>query len=911
MGKFSFETWKNRKVYEGDSDFDNKLDEFVDYMLCEGKKGKIPLIIVGAGASANNVAIRSEDAHREYMENGLPCLSKMIWELRQCVINADAKGTKYQEFKKLFDPIEEDLKRVDREWLGKVFTFLENSSDEEIKEIWKLYCNWFFFECIEHKGKKYGALNTDTSKASEQIADMYDNFNAICLSANFDNYINFALINEGEHRNGIPIFDRKLAERYFKRNRRGKIPFEASPYNQCVLHANGDVFWLFCSGEKGEGYCPETGKKVPAFTKQNLMTMGDLKCEFCKSPLSVSMTMPGTYEKDYNTREIITTIWKYISTKISAVITVGLSCNWDDVLLKFILQLIKERDVPLLDINNLSDKANEKRSNVVEKIVKESHLESCAYITTAFYGTQKINELAKKQKLAEKNNKQTQEIHSTENYQKQLKCTLESMPEIQRLRSVSQLGLKSYWLESEEKNERWHHSIEVADIAREMYEKLCRNSQKQESDFEKVLIYTAGLLHDCGHLPFSHLLEDVFEELSWHLTGETKSFRHGHYTKMVIERLAHNPECQLDNILKQYGVTTEEVIGCIEGNYGVSYVDAILNSAIDADKIAYIFTDAENAKKSLALTRDEFLTELLKEAYITQEGLIALDGKSAWYALRLLDERARMYEELYYDTKIRFLEAAVKYIIITYFVQKYNNTSVWEKYGENGEDLGNHNILMAIDDLYDMIAEDSEYHIEELSASISEKVKSAIDQCMNLIFDAKKSKSPEPKEIQILKFMYRQLLGKDYESPKGDKSDFDMQYDCSPVQDTKLEELVAKLNFKQLNAARKKILLNYPGTILIDIYTPTKYFSSPISRQEHDRIDGTRCGQEMILIPKGERDMWIKQNSPAEIGILEYSEKARREEEKVTFHVFKIGSDDADCNHAINMLKKELAGIKE
>lgn len=905
MADFSFGEWKNKQVDEGDAVFNEKLEELVVYILGERKKGKIPLIIAGAGASANDVAIKSEKPQGEYLSNGLPCLSQMIWKLRECVISADAKGEKFCEFKELFEPIDDKLDRVDREWLGKVFTFLEESSDEEIKNIWNQYCNWFFFECIEHEGKKYGALNTETSRASEQIAKMYDSLGAICLSANFDNFINFALINTGQVKNGIPIFDRQLAEKYFKRNRRGKRPYEDPPYNQCVLHANGDVFWLFCSGEKGEGYCPETGKKVPAFTKQNLVKMEDLKCEFCKSSLAVTMTMPGTYEKDYNTREIITTIWKYISTKISAVITVGLSCNWDDVLLKFILQLIKERSIPLLDINDLSDKAKGGKSNVVEKVVKESHLESCAYITTALKGTMKINE------IVQKNQTSMSEMVLEKDYQIQIKEALESTAEIQRLRFVSQLGLKSYWLESEEKNERWSHSEEVANIAVEMYKQLCKNSCKKRSSFEEVLIYTAGLLHDCGHLPFSHLLEDVFEELSWHLTGEAQSFKHGHHTKLIIQRLANISRCRLSTILEKYGISTDEVIKCIEGNYGVSYIDAIINSAIDADKIAYIFTDAENAKKSLALTREEFLRELLKEAYITQEGLIALDGKSAWYAMRLLDERTRMYEELYYDVKIRFLEAAVKYIITTYFVQKYNDESVWEKSKAGDEDLGNHHILMAIEDLYKMLEGNVENDKKDLSTSISEEVQNGIEQCMKLVFAAKKCSSPEPKEIKILEMIYLRLMGKDFEHGNSNNVICNDHYAYLPVRDAKLEELVAKLDYNRLNAVRKKIVLNYPGTILIDIYMKTRYFSSPSSRREHDRIDGTNCGQEMILIPKGEKELWLNQKNSAEIGLLEYSKRDQKEEQKVVFHVYKIGSDEVACNHAINMLKKELASIKE
>lgn len=924
MGLFTFGKWKNQKVEfdnindDEKKEFDDKLKEFVQYIYLEKKKGKIPLIIAGAGASASDVAIKDEnETSGQYMKNGLPCLSEMIWKLRECVLDSKANGKEVCELKKLFQPIDKNMHSVDREWLGKVFTSLERSSDIEVKKIWESYCSWFFFECIKSEGDDsfYGALNTSTSKVAEQIAAMYDTLNALCFSANFDNYMDYALISD-EHRNGIPIYDRELAEKYFKRNRRGTISFDKAPYNRCVLHANGDVFWLFCSGEKGEGYCPETGKKVPAFTKRYFKGREEMICEFCQSPLNVTMTMPGTYEKDYNTRAIITTIWKYISTKISAVITVGLSCNWDDVLLKFILQLIKERDIPLLDINNLSDKARDGQSAIIKKVVEESHLEACAYIASALDGTKKIETFAMAEVKKDESKEDRGEKKSEEGLDKKevlekdyrkLIQTLESTVYIQRLCNVSQLGLKSYWLDSSDKNERWNHSKEVANIAIKMYERLCKNSRKELLPFEQILVYTAGLLHDCGHLPFSHLLEDVFEELSWHLAGELQTFKHNHYTKQVIDELCKIKDCQLNNILTNYGVSEEEVIHCIEGTYGVNYIDAIINSAIDADKIAYIFTDAENTRKNLTLTREDFLEELLKNAYITQEGLIALDGQSAWYAMRLLDERKRLYDELYYDTRIRFLEAAAKYIITTYFVQKYNDETMWAEHEGNSEDLGNCHILNAIDDLYGMIDGASSYSESDLSASVSAEVKSGIERCMNLILNAKRSQVPEePKEIVILKNMCRQLLGNSIQY----RCDSDEKFDYAPIQDSMLERLVEKSSYSQLNAARKRIILNYPGTILIDIYSPAQYFSSPSTRKARNRIDGTNCGQEMILIPKTSRDTWLTQNSLAEIGLLEYSRREHKENEKIIFHVFKIGRDSTACDHAVNMLKKELDKIE-
>lgn len=911
MNDFTFGDWKNTIVDYADTDSDNKfcekIEEFAAYLLKEKEKGKIPLIIAGAGASAKNVMINVGDGKPKDLGTGLPCLSEMIWQLREYVMEVAevSSAPNVKELASLFISINQDLENVGREWLGKVFALLEKSEDVEVKKLWNRYCNWFFFECIDTgemaQTEKYGALNSDTSKASLEIAKLYDTLGAICLSANFDNYIDFALEERKGFRNGIPIFDRDLAEKYFKRNRRKNKPYEETPYNRCVLHANGDVFWLFCSGEKGEGYCPETGKKVPAFTNPNLNSCEDMYCKFCRSPLEVTMTMPGTYEKDYNTRAIITTIWKYISTRISAVITVGLSCNWDDVLLKFILQLINERHIPLLDINNLTDRAKGGQSNIIEKVVKESGLEACAYKADAFAGIERINQYveARRGNIAK--------IVLEGDYKEQLKNALKDTKDIKRLSQVSQLGLKAYWLEASEENLRWNHSIQVADIATEMYKQLCENSWKKESAFEKVLIYAAGLLHDCGHLPFSHLLEDVFDELAWHLSGEVESFKHIHYAKRVIERICNTEGCRFEEIIHRYGVKKEEVIDCIDGRYGVSYIDALINSAIDADKIAYIFTDAEKTKKSLSLNRKDFQRELLANAYITQEGMIALDDQSAWQAMRLLDERKRMYEELYYNSKIRYLEACAKYIITTYFVQKYNAPDTLMNDCGNGDDLGEKHILMAIDDLYNMIDADHEYVAKDLSASVSEDVRKSIEQCIKLICISQKSEL-KPREITILFRMCEQLLGHKIDIDKLTGSG--KEYDYSPYQDPILDALVDKLDYKQLSAVRKKILLNYPGTILIDIYSPTKYFSVPESRKARVRPDGTNCGQEMILIPSGDRNLWINQKHLAETGILDYSRKMPKENEKPVFHIYKIGSDTASFEHTISMLKRELESIE-
>lgn len=921
MSRFSYGIYKNTVISE-ENMIKEVLEKWADYLCLESTHGKIPLVIAGAGVSACDVKIISvrenEENQREidateYIEKGLPCLHEMVKKLKDEVMADSAwDNSELVSLKNQFQIMADSMENIDREWLGRIFTVFEKSKDKQIKKIWRSFCNWFFFSCMQGEdGKEYGALNVKTSKAAEEIVKLYDSVGALCLSANFDDFVKNALVGTKGSQRGIAVFERTQAEDYLKRNRRGTIAFEEKPYNRCVFHANGDVFWLSCSGEKGEGYCPNTRRRRPAFDGIMINSQDDLFCTICGSPLVPTMTMPGTYEKDYNTRTIIETIWKYLSTKISGIITVGISCNWDDILLKFILQLMSEMDIPLLDINHYSDRALDGKTQLGEIVVKRSYMEACALQADAAKGLHWVNEavdeaLRKKENIAE---------NIDDTYINDLITQLEAHPYIKRLSKVSQLGLKSYWLEKSVKNERWEHSKEVAEIAEQMYKKMLENSKKTPLMYEKVLIYTAGLLHDCGHLPFSHLLEDVFEELSWCMQGEKDTFKHSHYTRWVIHRLYHDDTCQLKSILDSYGIDAEDVIRLIEGKYGLAYIDMLINSALDADKIAYVFTDAEKSNRNLALNKESFLEEFLKNAYITQEGLVALDGASAWYAMRLLDERKRMYDELYYDTRIRCFETLAKYIITTYFVQKYNNVEmIRKKLIPNAEaeveDLGNCHILCAIDDLYDII-EDPNYQSVDLSASVGDNVKQSIERCMQIILNAKQVKEENvPDEIKILKEMCRQLLGKQVIVDENRK-EWEDSLVYMPYHDSQLDRLTEKLSYEQMVSVRKKIMLNYPGTIVVDIYKTAKYFSPSALRASQKRLDGTECEQVTILVPKGSKEEWKTQGSRAEIPLSEYAEQNRIDRERKTvFNVFCIGKDATACEHAINMMKKEMENIR-
>ena len=83
-------------------------------------------------------------------------------------------------------------------------------------------------------------------------------------------------------------------------------------------------------------------------------------------------------------------------------------------------------------------------------------------------------------------------------------------PYFQRLKDIKQLGL-AYKVYENVIHSRFEHSIGVAYLC-----KLAISKLKKDNDFisEKlvILVTLAGLLHDIGHGPSSHLFDNILEK---------------------------------------------------------------------------------------------------------------------------------------------------------------------------------------------------------------------------------------------------------------------------------------------------------------------------------------------------------------------------------------------------------------
>lgn len=161
-------------------------------------------------------------------------------------------------------------------------------------------------------------------------------------------------------------------------------------------------------------------------------------------------------------------------------------------------------------------------------------------------------------------------------------------PLFQRLRRVHQLALSKYVYPTAE-HSRFVHSLGVMQSATNVFINLYKNNQEildkvlQHIDIKKYFktLRYAALLHDIGHLPFSHSSESVL------LNGTGKT--HEDITKFIIE--TYSP---ISDILLEDDIDIPNVSTLIKGSYTSDYIilKRIISHELDVDRADFLLRDS-------------------------------------------------------------------------------------------------------------------------------------------------------------------------------------------------------------------------------------------------------------------------------------------------------------------------------
>lgn len=242
---------------------------------------------------------------------------------------------------------------------------------------------------------------------------------------------------------------------------------------------------------------------------------------------------------------------------------------------------------------------------------------------------------------------------------------LVNSPPVQRLRRIHQLGMSSH-VYPMATHTRFAHSLGVMYLAGELAEAV-------GLDEHTVRTYRiAGLLHDIGHAPFSHSIENVMQnELG--IDHEDRS------CQIVEERLAP---------LLPDGVEVQEVQSIIRGESEYN----IVHGDVDVDRIDYLLRDAY----STGVKHGEFDALTLIRFAELHKGNIVFSAKSIPALESLFAARSQMSRSVYEHHTSKITEAMLQVAVKDYIEQ----TGVSMETIVNDDDHQLHSRLLNVSDWY-------------------------------------------------------------------------------------------------------------------------------------------------------------------------------------------------------------------
>ncbi|XP_047675005.1 deoxynucleoside triphosphate triphosphohydrolase SAMHD1-like isoform X2 [Tachysurus fulvidraco] len=128
-------------------------------------------------------------------------------------------------------------------------------------------------------------------------------------------------------------------------------------------------------------------------------------------------------------------------------------------------------------------------------------------------------------------------------------------PEFQRLRNIKQLG-GGYFVFPGASHNRFEHSIGVAHLAGELVRSL-RGHGEEITKQDELCVQIAGLCHDLGHGPFSHVFETFMKEAKPEL-----NWKHEQASIKMFEQLINNRMNgkTIKEIMDGYGLDEQDIM---------------------------------------------------------------------------------------------------------------------------------------------------------------------------------------------------------------------------------------------------------------------------------------------------------------------------------------------------------------
>ena len=193
-------------------------------------------------------------------------------------------------------------------------------------------------------------------------------------------------------------------------------------------------------------------------------------------------------------------------------------------------------------------------------------------------------------------------------------------PYFQRLRRISQMGM-SYLVYPGAHHTRFHHALGCMHIMQKALQTL-KFKGVAISEEEENALYVAILLHDIGHGPFSHALENsVVEEV-----------HHEELSLLFMQQL----NTEFDGKLAL-------AIQIFKGEYHRKFMLQLISSQLDMDRMDYLKRDSFYTGVNEGNVNSERLIQMLN----VQDDVLVMEEKGIYSIEKFLMARRLMYWQAY------------------------------------------------------------------------------------------------------------------------------------------------------------------------------------------------------------------------------------------------------------------------
>ena len=219
--------------------------------------------------------------------------------------------------------------------------------------------------------------------------------------------------------------------------------------------------------------------------------------------------------------------------------------------------------------------------------------------------------------------------------------------EFQRLRRIRQLG-GDFQVYPTAEHSRFSHSLGVYEIVRRMVTEV-KSLCVELTEYEKVCVMLAGLLHDVGHGPFSHAFE--------HVTNHS----HEEYTVKII---LGNTE--LNAILRAVSEKLpQDIVSIIQHTHENDILNQIVSGQLDADRMDYLLRDSYFTATSYGQFDLERILRTMRVRKTAEGRKVIVVKYTGIHSVEdYIMARYQMYWQVYYHPVARSYEAV--------FIQLFN-----------------------------------------------------------------------------------------------------------------------------------------------------------------------------------------------------------------------------------------------